>query len=64
MLTSESTMDVAIPGAGYTFGQLQMALALADFESFEMRRKLAMRLHFTQGLEQGLAEIEQTILKL
>jgi transaldolase / glucose-6-phosphate isomerase len=64
MLTSESTVDVAIPGAGYTFGQLQMALALADFESLEMRRKLAMRLQLTQGLEQGLAEIEQTILRL
>jgi transaldolase/glucose-6-phosphate isomerase len=64
MLTSESTPDVAIPGTGYTFGQLQMALALADFESLEMHRKLAMRLHLTQGLEQGLAEIEQTILKL
>jgi transaldolase / glucose-6-phosphate isomerase len=64
MLTSESAADVAIPGAGYTFGQLQMGLALADFESLEVRRKLAMRLHLTQGLEQGLAEIEQTILKL
>jgi transaldolase / glucose-6-phosphate isomerase len=64
MLTSESVEDVAIPGAGYTFGQLQMALALADFESLEIRRKLAMRLHLTQGLEQGLVEIEKTILKL
>jgi len=64
MLTSEPTADVAIPGAGYTFGQLQMALALADFESFEARRKLAMRLHLTQGLEQGLIDIEQTLLKL
>jgi hypothetical protein len=64
MLTSETTADVAIPGAAYTFGQLQMALALADFESLETRRKLAMRLQLTQGLEAGLAEIEQAILKL
>jgi hypothetical protein len=64
MLTGDSTADVAIPGAAYTFGQLQMALALADFESLEIRRKLAMRLHLTQGLESGLGEIEQTILKL
>jgi transaldolase/glucose-6-phosphate isomerase len=64
MLTSESTGDVAIPGAGYTFGELQMALALADFESMEARRKLAMRLHFSQGLEQGLAELQEAILKL
>jgi len=64
MLTSDSTADVAIPGAAYTFGQLQMALALADFESLEKRRKLAMRLQLTQGLESGLGELEQTILKL
>jgi hypothetical protein len=64
MLTSDATADVAIPGAAYTFGQLQMALALADFESLEIRRKLAMRLQLTQGLESGLGELEQTILKL
>ncbi len=63
MLTSESKADVAIPGAEYTFGQLQTALALADFESLEARRKLAMRLHLSQGLEQGLAELEEAILK-
>ena len=61
MLTAERDGDVNVPGAGYTFGQLQMALALADFQSLEMRRKLAMRLHLTQGLEQGLAEIEQLV---
>jgi hypothetical protein len=64
MVTSESTTDLAIPGAAYTFGQLQMAPALTDFESLEIRRKLAIRLHLTQGLEPGLAEIERTILKL
>lgn len=64
MLTSEPREDVAIPGAGYTFGQLQMALALADFETFEGRRKLAMRLHLTQDSEQGMAGLEQTLLKL
>ena len=64
MLTSDATADVAIPGAAYTFGQLQMALAQADFESLEIRRKLAMRLQLTQGLESGLGELEQTILKL
>jgi len=30
----------------------------------EIRRKLAMRLQLTQGLESGLGELEQTILKL
>ena len=64
IITSEATEDLAIPGAGYTFGQLQLALALSDFESLESRRKMAVRLHLTRGLEQGLAELEQIAQKL
>ena len=64
ILTSEPAEDIGIPGAGYTFGQLQLALALGDFESLEARHKLVMRLHLTQGLEQGLTELEQPIQKL
>jgi len=33
ILTSEPAEDIDIPGAGYTFGQLQLALALSDFQS-------------------------------
>ncbi len=58
ILTSEPAEDIGIPGAGYTFGQLQLALALSDFESLELRRTLLMQLHCTQGLEQGLSELE------
>ncbi len=61
MLTSEPTEDIVIPGAGYTFGQLQLALALGDFESLESRQKLVVRLHLAQGLEQGLADVEQAV---
>jgi transaldolase/glucose-6-phosphate isomerase len=61
ILTSEPAVDVVIPGAGYTFGQLQLALALGDFDSLESRQKLVLRLHLTQSLEQGLAEVEQVI---
>jgi glucose-6-phosphate isomerase len=61
ILTSEPAEDIVIPGAGYTFGQLQLALAMGDFESFESRQKLVVRIHLTQGLEQSLAELEQVI---
>jgi transaldolase/glucose-6-phosphate isomerase len=64
ILTTEPAVDIAIPGAGYTFGQLQLALAVSDFESLESRRKLVLRLHLTLGLEQGLAELEQLVQKL
>jgi hypothetical protein len=58
ILSSESAEDIVIPGAGYTFGQLQLALAIGDFES---RQEAVVRLHLTQDLEQGLAELEQAV---
>jgi transaldolase / glucose-6-phosphate isomerase len=64
ILTTEPAEDIGIPGAGYTFGQLQLALALSDFESLELRHMLAMQLHFTQSLEQGLTELEHLVQKL
>jgi hypothetical protein len=47
ILTTEPVEDIGIPGAGYTFGQLQLALALSDFESLESRHMLVMQLHCT-----------------
>jgi hypothetical protein len=37
-----------MPGAGYAFGQLQLALALGDFEALKSRQKLALR-HILHG---------------
>ena len=64
MLTGEPDEDIAIPGAGYSFGQLQLCLALGDFESLVSRKKLAVRLHLTQGAEQGLAQLERVVNRL
>jgi transaldolase / glucose-6-phosphate isomerase len=64
ILTTEPAEDIGVPGAGYTFGQLQLALALSDFESLESRRMLVMQLHCTQGLEQSLTELEHLVQKL
>jgi glucose-6-phosphate isomerase len=64
MLTGEANEDIAIPGAGYTFGQLLLALALGDFESLARRKKLVLRLHLTQGIERGLAQLGQVVSKL
>ena len=61
MLTSEPAEDIVIPGAGYTFGQLQLALALGDFESLEARQKFVLRIHSTQEIVPSLAEVEQAV---
>jgi transaldolase / glucose-6-phosphate isomerase len=61
ILTGEPGQDVAIPGARYTFGQLQLALALGDLDALESRQKLVIRLHLTRSVEQGLTDVEQVI---
>ena len=61
ILTSEPAHDIEIPGAGYSFGKLQLALALGDFESLESRRKLVVHLHLAEGVERGLEQLEQLV---
>jgi glucose-6-phosphate isomerase len=56
-LTSEHAEDVQVPKAKYTFGQLQTAQALGDLESLAKRSKPALRLHFANGLTDGLAAL-------
>jgi transaldolase/glucose-6-phosphate isomerase len=64
LLTNEPTEDMDIPGAGYSFGQLHLALALGDCESLGSRKKPAVRLHFTPSLERGLAELRRVVGRL
>ena len=61
MLTGEPTEDIPIPGAGYSFGQLQLALALGDFETLTQHQKPVVRLHLTEGVEQGLPKLERIL---
>ncbi|HEV1995847.1 MAG TPA: hypothetical protein VGR03_16055 [Candidatus Acidoferrum sp.] len=61
LLTAAPEKDLAIPGADYSFWQLQLALALGEFESLGRRRRPVIRLHLTGGAEPGLAQLE-TIL--
>jgi len=61
ILTGEPGEDIAIPGAGYSFGQLQLALAMGDFESLERHQKPVVRLHLMEGVEQGLTKLEQIL---
>jgi len=61
LLTAAATKDLPIPGAHYSFGQLQLALALGDFESLGRRRRPVIRLHLTGGAESGLPQLETII---
>jgi transaldolase/glucose-6-phosphate isomerase len=61
VLTVAPVNDLAIPGADYSFGQLQLALALGDFESLGCRRRPVIRLHLTRGADSGLAQFESIL---
>jgi glucose-6-phosphate isomerase len=61
VITSEKREDVPIPGAKYTFGQLEMAQALGDLQSLARLGKPALRLHLRQGVPQGLAELRKVV---
>jgi len=61
LLTASPAKDLSIPGADYSFWQLQLALAPGDFESLGRRRRPVIRLHLSCGAEQGLIQLE-TIL--
>jgi transaldolase/glucose-6-phosphate isomerase len=61
LLTASPATDLAIPGADYSFGQLQLALAQGDFESLGRRRRPVIRLHLSCGAEQGLLQLETVL---
>jgi transaldolase / glucose-6-phosphate isomerase len=63
IVTAEPGEDVAIPGAGYTFGELQTAFALAEFGALEVPRKHAIRLHLTPGSEKGLKQLSDVVIQ-
>jgi transaldolase/glucose-6-phosphate isomerase len=63
ILTAEPREDVAIPGAGYTFGELQLALGLAECDALEGHQKRTIRLHLSQGAENGLKQFSDIVIQ-
>jgi glucose-6-phosphate isomerase len=61
MITYEKSEDLSIPGAKYTFGQLEMAQALGDLQSLGRLGKPALRLHLTEGVRPGLAALRRAV---
>jgi len=57
VVTSRKAEDLTIPGARYTFAQLQMAQALGDLQCLAQRERPVLRLHLAQGARAGLAAL-------
>jgi transaldolase/glucose-6-phosphate isomerase len=61
VLTANAVEDLEIPGAAYTFGQLELALALGDFRALVQQERPVLRLHLARGAEQGVAQLESVL---
>jgi hypothetical protein len=61
MITSEKSEDLPIPGAKYTFGQLQMAQALGDMQALARVGQPVLRLHLKEGAPEGLSTLCRSI---
>src|SRR5262249_15783915 len=61
ILTAHTAGDIPIPGAGYRFAQLQLALARAGLDALQSNQKPVARLHLAGGVESGLADFEQLV---
>jgi len=59
MLTCDSSEKIEIPGAGYTFGDLEMALALGDFDAMNRRGRSIVRLHLTGTPDTAMAQLQE-----
>jgi glucose-6-phosphate isomerase len=57
IITSRKAEELPVPGAPYTFAQLQMAQALGDMQCLAQRNRPALRLHLAQGARTGLAAL-------
>jgi transaldolase/glucose-6-phosphate isomerase len=61
VLTGEPESDLPIPGSPFTFGQLETAQALGDFESLAAHGRPVLRLHMTAGAAKGLSVVDAAI---
>jgi hypothetical protein len=62
LITANPARDFPVPGAHYSFGQLQLAQALAEFDSLGRNERPVIRLHLARGAEQGFLQLESTLI--
>ena len=61
VLTAESSIDLAIPGATYTFGQLSRALALGEFEGLVESDRFVVRIQLAGDTPVALENLRRLI---
>ena len=59
VLTADHVEDVPIPGAPYTFGQLEAAQALGDVEVLQAHERPVLRVHLRGGVVSAIEALER-----
>jgi hypothetical protein len=59
--TVDDPMDLSVPGEPYTFGVMKAAQALGDLQSLQSRKRRALRIHITGGVEAGLRRVLEAV---
>ena len=62
IVTAEASEDLAIPGEPFSFGVLEMAQALGDFQSLDRTGRRALHVHLPQRDPALLARVTQRLL--
>lgn len=60
-ITSDDTIDLAVPGQKYTFGVVKAAQARGDFQVLLDRGRRALRVHIGGDLSSGLKKINEAL---
>jgi transaldolase/glucose-6-phosphate isomerase len=60
-LTCDDAVDLAVPGAKYTFGVVKSAQARGDFEVLAERKRRALRVHLSKDVSAGLAALHSAV---
>lgn len=63
-VTADDAEDVPIPGQKYTFGALQRAQALGDFDVLTKHGRRVLRVHLGKDVAAGLARLGDMITKV
>lgn len=58
-ITAQEETDLAIPGLPYTFGMLERAQALGDWEALQSRKRPVLRLDLGKNPDAGLRRLAQ-----
>lgn len=61
VLTANPAKDLIVPGAEYSLGQIQAAMAQVEFESLSRLGRHVIRLHLTSGADAGLVRLEMIV---